>query len=62
MYPTMPSVLSIENQEEVIKISNQFNAIPLFARMRMKCVSSEENSIPVYGAGYEAEFTGFKSF
>jgi hypothetical protein len=23
----------------------------------MKCVSTEENSIPVYGAGYVAEFT-----
>jgi len=28
----------------------------------MKCVSTEENNIPVYGAGYVAEFTGFKAF
>ena len=51
-----------ENQEEVIKLSNQFGAIPVFAGMRMKCVSTEESSIPIYGAGYEAEFTGFKAF
>jgi hypothetical protein len=62
MYPTMPSVMSIENHEEVIKLSNQFGAIPVFAGMRMKCVSNEENNIPVYGAGYEVEFTGFKTF
>lgn len=62
MYPTIPSVMSIENHEEVIKLSNQFGAIPVFAGMRMKCVSTEKNSIPIYGGGYEAEFTGFKAF
>ena len=58
----MPGIMSIENHEEVIKLSNQFSAIPVFAEMRMKCVSTEENGIPVYGATYEAEFTGFKAF
>jgi len=62
MYPTIPSIVSIENHEEVIKLSNQFSAIPVFAGMRMKCVSTEENGIPIYGAGYIAEFTGFKAF
>ena len=62
MYPTIPSIVSIENHEEVISLSYQFNAIPVFAGMRLKCVSTEENSIPVYGAGYVAEFTGFKAF
>jgi hypothetical protein len=62
MYPIIPSIVSVENHEEVIKLSNQFDAIPVFAGMRMKCVSTEENSIPVYGAGYVAEFTGFKAF
>ena len=61
MYPTMPSIVSIENHEEVIKLSNQFGATPVFAGMRMKCVSTEEN-IPVYGGGYIAEFTGLKAF
>jgi len=28
----------------------------------MSCVSTEEKNIPVYGAGYIAEFTGFKAF
>jgi len=62
MYPTIPSIVSIENHEEVIKLSNQFSAILVFAGMRMKCVSTEENGIPIYGAGYIAEFTGFKAF
>jgi hypothetical protein len=30
--------------------------------MRMICISTEENSIPFYGGGYVAEFTGFKAF
>jgi hypothetical protein len=62
MYPTIPSIISIENHEEVIKLSNQFDAIPVFAGIRSKCVSTEKNVIPVYGAGYVAEFTGFKAF
>ena len=62
MHPKVPSIVSIENHEEVIKLSNQFSAIPVFAGMRMKCVSTEENGIPIYGAGYIAEFTGFKAF
>ena len=62
MYPTIPGINSIENHEEVIKLSNQFGAIPVFAGMRMKYVSTKVNSIPFYGAGYEAEFTGFKAF
>ena len=61
MYPTIPSVMSIENHVEVIKLSKQVGAIPVFAGMRMKCVSTDENSLPIYGAGYEAEFTGFKA-
>ncbi len=62
MYPIIPSIKSIENHEEVCKLSNQFNAIPVFAGMRMTCASTEEKHIPVYGAGYVAEFSGFKAF
>jgi hypothetical protein len=62
MYATIPGIVSIENHKEVIKLSNQFNAIPVFAGMRLKCVSTEENNIRGYGAGYVAEFTGFKAF
>ena len=62
MYPTTPCISSIENHEEVCKLSSQFSAIPVFAGVRMKCVSTDKISIPVYGAGYEVEFTGFKSF
>jgi hypothetical protein len=62
MYPTMPNIVSIKNHEEVIKLSNQFNAIPAFAGMMLTCVSTEEKSIPVYGGGYVAEFIGFKAF
>jgi hypothetical protein len=62
MYPKMPSIMSIENHEEVITLSNQFNATPVFAGMKLTCVSTEEMSIPVYRAGYVAEFRGFKAF
>lgn len=62
MYPTMPSIASIENHEEIIKISKQFNAIPVFAGLRLSCVSTKENSIPFCGGGYIAEFTGLKPF
>jgi hypothetical protein len=55
-----PGIESIENPKEVIKLSNQFNAIPVFAGVRLSCVSTDENSISIYGAGYIAEFTGFK--
>jgi hypothetical protein len=43
------------------KANNNY-AIPVFAGMKMTCVSTEEKNIPVYGAGYVAEFTGFKAF
>jgi hypothetical protein len=62
MYPTIPSISSIENHEEVYKLSNQYNAIPVFAGIRLSCVSNQERKIPVYGAGYVAEFSGFKAF
>lgn len=62
MYPKIPSIKSMENHEEVNKLSKQFNATPVFAGMRLKCVTKENNNIPVFGAGYVAEFTGFKAF
>jgi len=62
MYPTIPNVVSIENHEEVCKLSNQFSAIPVFAGIRLSCVSTDEKSVPVHGAGYIAKFTGFKAF
>ena len=62
MYPNIPCIESIENHEEVNKLSNQFNAVPVFAGIRLSCVSNEKNCIPVYGAGYIAEFTGLKTF
>jgi hypothetical protein len=62
MYPTIPGIESIENHEEVIKLSNQFNAIPVFAGLRLSCVSTERNSVPVYGAGYIVGYAGLKAF
>lgn len=53
---------SMEIHEEVIKLSDQFNAIPVFTGIRMSWVSTEENNIPIYGTGYIAEFTGLKVF
>lgn len=60
MYPTIPSVISIENHEEVINISKQFNAIPVFAGIMLTCDSTEENVTPKCGGGYIAQFTGLK--
>lgn len=60
MYPTKPSVKSIENHEEVFNISKQFNATPVFAGIILQCDSTEENAIPLCGGGYFAQFTGFK--
>jgi hypothetical protein len=62
MYPTIPSIDSIENQEEVINLSNHFNATPAFAGMILKCVSVKENDIPLYGGQYISEYTGLKAF
>ena len=58
----MPNIMSLENHEEVIKLSNQFNATPIFAGTKLTCVSTGEMSVPAYGAGYVAEFAGVKAF
>jgi hypothetical protein len=60
MYPIIPSIVSIENQEEVVNLANQFNAIPVFAGIRLTCISTEENNVPIFGAKYIVEFTGLK--
>ena len=52
----------IENQEEVINLANQFNAIPVFAGLRLSCISTDEKNIPFYGGEYIAEITGLKVF
>jgi hypothetical protein len=62
IYPNIPRVESIDNPEEVINLAEQFNAIPVFAGMVLKCVSTKENNIPICGGQYIVEFTGFKSF
>ena len=59
MYPAIPSVKSIENLKEIYKISNQFNAIPVFAGIVWTFDSIEENVGPICGGGYFAQFTGF---
>ena len=51
MGPTIPSTKSIENHEEVCKLSKQFSANSVFAGMRLTCVSTKEKRIPVYGGG-----------
>ena len=62
MYTTIPSILSIENHKEVIKLSTRFNAIPVFAGLRLSCISNKDKRIPFCGGSYIAEFTGFKHF
>jgi hypothetical protein len=62
MFPTIPNIESIENHEEIINLANQFRAIPAFSGIRLSCISTKENSIPVYGGEYIAEFTRLKAF
>ena len=58
----MPGAVLIENQEEIIRLSDKFNAIPVFAGIRLYCLSAEENRIPVSGSVNIAEFTGLMAF
>jgi hypothetical protein len=60
MYPNIPRVESIDNPEESVRLSKQFNAIPVFAGIRLKRTSSKENDQSICGGQYIAEFTGFK--
>jgi hypothetical protein len=62
MFPNIPGVELIDNPEEAVSLSKQFNAIPVFAGMVLKCVSTKEYDKPICGGQYIAEFTGFKSF
>jgi hypothetical protein len=58
--PALPKYIPDENHDRIIKLAKQFNAKPVFAGIILKCSSNEENSIPLCGGGYFAQFTGFK--
>jgi hypothetical protein len=60
IFPTFPEIESIGNLEEVVKLSAQFKASPVFAGIRFKCVSTDENSLSTCGADYNVEFMGLK--
>jgi len=60
MYPTFPEIESIENLEEVVKLSSRFKASLVFAGIRFRCVTSEENNHTICGAEYIVEFMGLK--
>ena len=62
MYPLLPNPEMIEKHDEIINLANQFNAIPVFGGIRMKCISSEDSCVPVCGGEFIVEFTGFKKF
>jgi hypothetical protein len=47
MLLAMSGIVSVENHKEEIKLSKQFNATSVFEVMKMKCVFTEENVIPV---------------
>ena len=61
MFPNIPKVGSFNNSEAAIALSKQFNAIPVFAGIILKCASAKEYDIPICGSQYIAEFTGFKA-
>jgi hypothetical protein len=60
MYPTIPSVKSIANPEVAITLSKQFKATPVFTGIRLKCLSSIQSEVPIYGGEYKAEYIGLK--
>jgi len=62
MYPQIPSIELFENHQDIIEISRQYEAIPLFAGIRLSCLSYDDISLPIYGGSYKAEFTGLKQF
>ena len=62
MYPIIPGIVLIENHEEIIKLSNQFNAAPVFAGIILTYVTIMKKSFPIHGSSYIAEFTGLKAF
>ena len=62
MFPKIPNIESIENQKEIINVSKPFNATPVFAGIRLSCISTEEYIVPIYGGDYIVEFTGLKKF
>jgi hypothetical protein len=60
IFPTFSEIESIENLEEIIKLASQFNASPVFAGIRFRRVSTEENNHTICGGDYIAEFMGLK--
>lgn len=49
MFPNIPNVESFNNFEEAFALSKQFNAIPVFAGIILKCDSANEYDIPICG-------------
>ena len=60
MYPNIPGVEVIDNPESAINLSNRFKAKPVFAGIRLACVSTEKKEIAICGGEFHVEFTGLK--
>lgn len=62
MHPQTPTIELFEHHSEIIYLAKQFNAIPVFAGVKFTCLPIEDNSMPICGGKYKAEFTGIKQF
>jgi hypothetical protein len=58
IYPTMLIVESNENSEEVYKVSNHFNAMPVSANILL--TSTRAKDLPKCGGEYFGMFSGLK--
>ncbi|MFH0841472.1 MAG: hypothetical protein V1903_02505 [Bacteroidota bacterium] len=62
MHPLTPTIELFEHHTEIIHLAKQVNAIPVFAGVKLTCMSNEDSSIPICGGRFKAEFTGIKQF
>jgi len=56
--PIVPRYIPGENHEEIISLAKQNNATPVFAGIVL--TPTEENTVPICGGDFIAQFTGFK--
>ncbi len=57
VYPKMPKMQKLENADEIKRICLNFNATPVFAGLRLKCLS---NLKPICGGEFTVEYSGLK--
>lgn len=62
MFSQIPTIDLFKNHKDIICLASQIKAKPLFAGIRLTCLSHEDPCMPIVGGSYKAEFTGLKEF